>query len=158
MHIAHLSRRFFGSLSRTEPSSVDTAWATGCLYPGEVALWGRMSVADRRHALGVARQVVILLGPDVKRDVVAAALLHDVGKVDSNLGSLARAMATVLDRRAGNSRYARYRRHDEIGARMLQEAGSDPLTVTWAREHHMAPYRWTLPPEVTGALKSADDD
>ena len=29
-----------------------------------------------------------------------------------------------------------YLRHDELGADMLSLAGSDPLTVTWARQHH----------------------
>lgn len=158
VQLVHLAKRFFGSLSRREPSALDTAWAQGALQSGEADLWQRMSAADRRHAIGVARQVVILLGSEVERSAVAAALLHDVGKVDSDLGSFARALATVLDRRTGDSRFARYRRHDEIGARLLQEAGSDPLTVAWAREHHLTPERWTVPSEISAALKSADDD
>ncbi len=158
MQIVHLAKRFFGSLSRREPVAADTAWAEGLLRPGEVVLWHRMAPADRRHAIGVARQVITLLGSDVECPVLAAALLHDVGKVDSNLGSVARALATVLNRRSGDGKFARYRRHDEIGACLLLAAGSDPVTVAWAREHHLSAHQWTLRAEVSAALKSADDD
>jgi hypothetical protein len=51
-----------------------------------------------------------------------------------------------------------YLRHPELGAEMLELAGSDPLTVTWAREHHLPRDRWTLPAPVADALKAADDD
>jgi hypothetical protein len=158
VQIVHLAKRFFGSLSQREPSAADTAWVTTVLLSGEQALWARMSVADRRHAAGVGREVERLLGGDASRPVLAAALLHDVGKVDSNLGTFTRALATVVNRRSGSSRWARYRRHDEIGAAMLAAAGSDALTMTWAREHHMPPEQWSLPSHLTAALKAADDD
>lgn len=121
---------------------------------------------DRRHAVDVAREVVARLGPDaVARPVVAAALLHDAGKVDSGLGTFARAGATVwagaLGREraaAGAGRAARYLRHDTIGADMLHRSGADPLTVAWAREHHRPEREWSVPIVVGRALKAADDD
>ena len=58
----------------------------------------------------------------------------------------------------GSGRMARYLRHDAVGARLLEQAGSDPLTIAWAREHHLQPERWTLPPALAHALKAADDD
>ena len=162
--LVHLVRRFVGSLWPGGPAADDTAWVQAQLLPGEVALWERMSGPDRRHAVGVARQVVGLLGPDATRPVVAAALLHDVGKVDAGLGTLRRSVVTGValfvgrDRlRRGSGRAARYLRHDTIGAELLQAAGSDPLTVTWAREHHMPPSRWTLSTPVATALKTSDD-
>ncbi len=158
VEIVHLAKRFFGSLSRREPATSDTAWAMEAMLPGEQALWASMSVADRRHAVGVARGVADMLGADATRPVLAAALLHDVGKVHSNLGTFARAFATLLNRHRGESRFARYRRHSDIGAAMLSSAGSDELTVAWAREHHLPHERWTLPPTVSSALKAADDD
>jgi predicted HD phosphohydrolase len=158
VEIIHLAKRFVGSLSPREPSIEDTSWATRQLGVGEAQLWERMSVADRRHAIGVALDVNRQLEGTAERRVLAAALLHDVGKVDSNLGTFARAMATVVDKRTGPSRFARYRRHDEIGAALLVKAGSDPLTVAWAREHHMPASSWSLPPQLADALKAADDD
>ena len=55
-------------------------------------------------------------------------------------------------------RVGRYLDHSRIGAELLEEAGSDPLTVRWAAEHHFPPARWSLPAPVASALKAADDD
>jgi HD domain len=154
----HLAKRFFGSLSRREPDAVAHEWAVSHLNVGEQALWRRMSAADRRHAIGVAERVSDLLGDEATRPVLAAALLHDVGKVDAVLGPVGRALATVIDRRTGTGRFARYRRHDQIGATMLERAESDPLTIAWTREHHLAEADCSLPPEIARALKAADDD
>jgi hypothetical protein len=41
---------------------------------------------------------------------------------------------------------------------MLALAGSHPLTVTWAREHHLRREDWAVPAAVGAALKAADDD
>jgi HD domain len=157
-HVTHLAKRFFGSLSRAEPLLEDSAWAEAHLLAGEVVLWRRMSAADRRHAVGVASETGRLLQREATRPVLAAALLHDMGKIDSDLGTCARALATIVNVRSGDSRFARYRRHDQIGAQLLADAGSDPLTVAWAREHHLDPSRWTVSRKIADALKQADDD
>jgi putative nucleotidyltransferase with HDIG domain len=128
------------------------------LLTAEQQLWVQMSGPDRRHAVGVAKRVAAELGSDASRAVMAAALLHDVGKIDSGLGTWARVLATVVDRREGDGRFARYRRHDAIGAQLLRDAGSDTVTWTWAAEHHMPPQRWTIDPGLAAALKAADDD
>jgi len=169
----HLARRFFGSLSRAEPDTVDTAWAQGLLLPGELDLWARMSAPDRRHALGVGRDVESGLGTGATRPVLAAALLHDVGKVGSDLGTFFRVAATVagrpavrrgaerLSRRPGPvGRLGRYLRHAEIGADLLEAAGSDALTSAWARSHHRPEERWdpVVPTDIGRVLKAADDD
>jgi len=161
----HLTRRFAGSLSRRPPPPAEDAWALAHLLPGERRLWQTMPVADRRHAVGVARDVAVRLGPNATRPVLAAALLHDVGKIDAGLGTFARVVATVWSgvrgraRAAkGTGRVARYLRHDEIGAELLQSAGSEPLTVAWAAEHHLPPARWSVPAAVGAALKAGDDD
>jgi hypothetical protein len=60
--------------------------------------------------------------------------------------------------RSGRGRIARYLRHDELGAQLLEAAGAAPLTVAWAREHHLPPSRWTVPAPAGAALKAADDD
>jgi len=154
----HLARRFFGSLRRGAPA--DEPWAIEQLAAGERDVWARMSDPDRRHAVDVARRVAATLGDDATRPVLAAALLHDVGKVESGLGTFARVGATVagsVHRRWGG-RLGLYLRHDELGAALLERSGSDPLTVTWAREHHLPPARWSLPARIAEALKAADDD
>lgn len=164
---AHLVRRFIGSLSPRPLAAADDAWAREQLLPAEASLWVRMSRADRKHAVGVARRVRDDLGPQTDRAVVAAALLHDVGKVDADLGALGRVAATLVGRRRGRrwrtstglrGRIGRYLHHDAIGAALLEDAGADPLTVAWAREHHRPETAWTVPLDVGRALRDADDD
>ena len=122
-----------------------------------------MSGPDRRHAVAVARRVDNALDHP-ERAVLAAALLHDVGKVDSGLGTPARVVATLAamvggDRaRSGTGRIGRYLRHPSIGSALLAEAGSESLTVAWAAEHHLSGRHWTVDPVIAGAVHAADDD
>lgn len=167
----HLARRFFGSLVPGGPKAADEVWARSSLLPAEGELWRQMSGPDRRHAVGVARRTVEMLADRADRPVVAAALLHDVGKIDVGFGPFRRTGATLIARATGYEKTRRWRHaggpkgsvgrylcHDEIGSELLAKAGSDDLTVTWAREHHLPPERWTVSPEVGAALKAADDD
>ena len=55
-------------------------------------------------------------------------------------------------------RFANYLEHDRLGGELLDEAGSAPLTVVWAAEHHLPPDQWTVPAEIGEALHRADDD
>ena len=61
------------------------------------------------------------------RDEMAGALLHDIGKLDSDLGTAGRVVATVVGPRT--ARFRRYHDHERIGADMLKVAGSSPVTV-----------------------------
>jgi hypothetical protein len=158
----HLGRRFFGSLRPGRPAPDDDMWAEDQLLTSEVVLWRRMSDADRRHAVGVARRTVELVGPGTERSVVAAALLHDVGKIESGLGPFRRAAATLAGKARGRERvrgrFGTYLHHDVVGAALLEVAGSDGVTVIWAREHHLPATRWSIEPTLGTALKAADDD
>jgi len=153
--VAHLVKRFVTSLVPGGPAVADEAWVAAVLSEAELALWRRMSGADRRHAVGVARRVG-------RPEWLAAALLHDVGKIESGLGTWSRAFATAARGAVGverlPARWRAYARHPSMGAELLELAGSAPLTVAWAREHHLPPSRWTVPPDAAAALKAADDD
>ena len=169
----HLVRRFLGSLRPGGPPPFDEDWAAARLLPGEVELWCRLPGADRRHAVGVARAVDARLGPATTRPVLAAALLHDVGKLESGLGVWGRVGATLVGLAGGRRRAAgwgrgsgmrgrvgRYLSHPEIGAALLESAGSDDLTVAWARSHHRPAGAWdpAVPAAVGEVLKACDDD
>lgn len=135
-----------------------------------------MSGPDRRHAVAVSRRAAAAFGnPDgagVPRNLLAAALLHDAGKQLSGMSLLGRTAATVISIGAGRQRVAgwaergrgwpgragRYVTHDELGARMLTEAGSDPLVAGWARDHHRPTASWSVDPVLGAILKAADDD
>ncbi len=167
----HLVKRFVFSLRPGGPSATDTEWILQQLLPSEVPLWARMSGPDRRHAAAVARRVERALGVEATRPVLAAALLHDLGKTESALRTYGRVVATLSAKLAGPEaatiwrqqrgiarKVGLYMHHDRLGGDLLEMAGSDPLTVTWAREHHQDESSWTLAPHITAALKAADDD
>jgi hypothetical protein len=148
------------------------------LLGGEQDLWRRMSGPDRRHAIGVARDTTRLFSPEKpRREMLAAALLHDVGKVESSLGTFARVGVTLAAMVVGRTRLVRwcgsaqatqrpswrnrvglYLSHDRLGADLLAAAGSEDLTVAWAREHHLPSEQWTVDARVGTALKAADGD
>ncbi len=172
-HATHLAKRFFGSLVPRGPSKADAEWAAAQLNPAELELWRQLPRTDRRHSVGVARRVEQALGAEATRPVLAAALLHDVGKLDANLGVYGRVIATISGAvvrhdedtirdwtrtRGFTRRVGLYLQHPRLGGDMLTLAGSDPLTVAWTREHHLPAEDWTVPEPVATALKDADDD
>lgn len=164
----HLAQRFIGSLSPRPLAAADHAWVAETLGSGEWGLWERMPLADRKHAAGVAREVDRRLD-DAGAPVLAAALLHDVGKIESGLGTFGRVAATILAAVFGRERASAwtggwrgrvgtYLRHPEIGAGLLAAHGADPLTVRWAAEHHRPAGSWSVPRAVAEVLHAADDD
>ncbi len=177
---SHLTRRFFASLWPGGPGRAGQAWALDQLSEGEAELWRKMSGPDRRHALSAARRVSDSLAglaaevaptDEEARATVAAALLHDVGKIDSDLGTYGRVVATLSATVAGRAaaedwirtrgftrRVGLYLVHPRLGGDLLALAGSHPLTVAWAREHHLAPEEWTVPQPLGHILRAADDD
>lgn len=168
-HLRHLAGRFAGSLWPLGPPPAAEAWVSGLLRREEADLWRRMSAPDRRHGEGVARRVEATL-PEAGGAVLVAALLHDVGKLEAGVGTFGRVAATVVGltglprsrgwsgRRGWRSKVGRYLEHDRIGADLLGSAGSDPLVVAWARQHHWPSRRFELPAPVAAALKAADGD
>lgn len=172
-HAGHLVSRFFTSLWPGGPSASESAWAESHLLHTEVPLWRAMSGPDRRHAVGVAHRVEVMLGDEATRPVLAAALLHDVGKSEARIGTYGRVIATISGSVVGRDaatiqdwtrargftrKVGLYLQHPKLGGDLLALAGSDPLTEAWAREHHLPEEDWTVPVTVGEALKAADDD
>lgn len=122
----HLAARLFWSLRRHEPDPDEEAWAESQLLPGEVELWRRMSDLDRVHSAKVARRFVAAR-PGATRAEIAGALLHDVGKIESNLGTWERVLASIVGSRT--ERFRAYHDHEHIGSVLADAAGSDPATV-----------------------------
>ena len=171
MKAIHLTKRFVGSLWPFGPGDADETWARSHLLDGEVALWNQMCAQDRRHSVGVARRVEDHLGASATRPVLAAALLHDVGKIDSGLGTFLRVVATLSAAVAGREmadawilstgvtrRVGLYLKHPELGGDLLATAGSDEFIEQWARQHHLPESECTLDGELAHALRISDDD
>jgi hypothetical protein len=97
--------------------------------PAELELWRQLPVADRRHSIEVARRFQSM--GQWTRDETAGALLHDIGKLRSGLGTWIRVVATVVGPRT--ERFRLYHDHERIGADMLTAAGSAEVTVDLLR-------------------------
>lgn len=171
----HRARRFARSVVATAPPAEDEEWAASWLSDAEARLFARMAPVDRRHSIAVARAVVARLGgdgavPADQRWVVAAGLLHDVGKSVAGLGTYGRVVATLsgwvgghdmaatwADTRGFTRRVGLYLQYERLGAEQLAVAGSDPLVVAWAEQHHLPEEDWTVPVEAGRLLQAADD-
>jgi hypothetical protein len=84
--------------ARVSGEEVDQA--TGVLTPEARALFRRQAVQDQRHALAVCR--VLRRAGYTNPHLLAAALLHDVGKATTRLPAWQRAVIVLLGRFAGS--------------------------------------------------------
>ncbi|MEA3217837.1 MAG: hypothetical protein QOJ19_3993 [Acidimicrobiia bacterium] len=160
--VPHLVKRFVQTLWPGTPSVSDEAWAAGWLSPTEEALWRSQPPVDRRHTIAVARSVASTFdGASPPPWLMAAALLHDVGKAHASLGVTGRTVATILellDVRRVPGRLGAYLSYTERGAAALADAGADPRVVAWTREHHLpAPKRSGIVPTTDAELLARAD-
>jgi len=173
--LLHLSERFVRALWGGAPRPEDVAWVQSVLSPRAYAQWEQQPRHDRRHTIRVARHVQTqLAGTDDADDprFLAAALLHDIGKLDANLGVYGRVVATVSgaaapgiadawsERSGFTRRVGLYLRHPEIGADRIRLAGGPEVAAQWAAAHHDASVwdRLDIPAPVIAALAAADKD
>ncbi len=183
--LGHLARRFVdharSAVRPRRPGPAEEAWARSWLSEPEAELWASQAVVDRAHSIAVAEAVAVAVAahtaarctvagpaptapgpqPAPERWVMAAALLHDVGKADAHLGLIGRTTATVLELAHvgwAPARLGRYLRYPEEGARRLAAAGSDHRVVAWAREHHRSPAARSGAVPATTADLLADAD
>ena len=145
-YIAHLAKRFVSSWSRKDVSEDELNMVRSTLTASEFNVWKQFSVADRRHSVEVAQRFEVLL-PEASREHRAGVLLHDIGKVQSNLSTSMRVIATLVGPRT--KRFALYHQHEEIGITMLRHAGSHADVIAVLNQ--------TCGAEVATAFRSADN-
>ena len=121
----HLAKRFFGALGRAPIGESQIELVQTTLLDSEFALWSAMMPMDKKHSIKVMSRFMQIY-PQATATQVRASLLHDVGKLESNLSVFARVLATIVGERG--SRFAKYHAHEKIGAQMLRQAGSDEET------------------------------
>jgi HD domain len=176
MKVGHLAGRFTRALWPGPPRPDDLAWVGAILTPDGLVQFRRQPNHDQRHAIGVARDVQSrLAGTEYADDPrwLAAALLHDIGKLDSGLGIYGRVVATVSASVAGRDtadawsesrgftrRVGLYLRHADLGADRIRLAGEPEEAARWSAAHH-DPAKWAelpIPEAVVVALDAADND
>tara|TARA_B100000029_G_scaffold116149_1_gene108910 strand:+ start:2189 stop:2725 length:537 start_codon:yes stop_codon:yes gene_type:complete len=170
-NIAHLNKRFWVSLNPEQLPEEDLDWVRSQLSENEFAHWERLPLADQSHSFQVAKQTQSLIGGQEK-SFIAAALLHDIGKLESGFGTFGRVFATVFcffypptrmekwqERDKGlRRRLLDYSNHPSIGAKLLNDLDSQQETIAWVLEHHSEKENWVTPKEIGEALSSADND
>lgn len=160
--------QFFSALAaRVSPE--EAGRATRLLAPEARALFYRQAIQDQRHALDVYR--ALCQAGHTAPHLLAAALLHDVGKAAARLYAWQRAIIVLLGRfaphllarlsegrpRSWNRPFVVHAQHPEIGARWAQEAGCSPLTVALIRRHQDKPSSLrTEEDKLLAALQAAD--
>ncbi|MCB2223046.1 MAG: hypothetical protein KQH83_02630 [Actinobacteria bacterium] len=154
--ILHLARRFFESLGTRPLTPAEQQRAAGWLEPADAPLFWSQQPLDQRHGLSCADHVAVRC-PE-RRDLVRAALLHDVGKRHARLGVAARVVAGGfgLLRLPAPGRLGTHLRHGALGADDLAAAGAEDVVVAFARGHHgpapegTDPAEWALLREADG--------
>ena len=151
------------------PPDIDEAWLARWLPVKAVELFRAAPRYDQQHALRVLR--TLQEQGHNSPDLMAAALLHDVGKTALRPGSLRlwhrvavvlmRAVEPDLVQRIGAKEEQGWRRpfyvqqhHAALGARLAQEAGCSARTVELISLHEDPPRLADDP--LLAALKAAD--
>lgn len=130
------------------PSAADYAAAQEILAPALFALFEAQHPRDIVHSARTAQWLIERNQDD--RELLAAALLHDIGKgeqrrPDRVIYVLASELRVADLVGSGRSRYAmrravaRSRVHSERGAVLLERAGASERVVALTRLHHSEP-------------------
>lgn len=122
----HLVKRFFGSLTTNPLNAIEMSWVTDVLRDPEFTLWNSQSIIDQRHSFDIAQRFIVLR-PSASRDEIAGALLHDIGKIEAGLGTVARVIATILP--LPTQKISAYRDHQQRGAQKLKTIGCSEITI-----------------------------
>lgn len=148
----HLVHRFFGFLSAKPLTPVEQSEVSSILKARLARAFFAQRVEDQRHAYTVKLRV------GQRNGLYEAALLHDIGKTDSDLGAVARSLATACNGIGvpTRGRWLDYLNHGEIGARMLEKLGAGDLAVVFTRYHPGAPPS-DVEPESWHLLEQADN-
>ena len=150
---------------------VETAQVSAYLAPAQLVLFRQLQRSEQWHALLMLDKLIQAGEED--RDLLTAALLHDIGKIHYPLHTWERVLI-VLMKRASPQRVDRWGQgspqglakpfvvachHAEWGADLAARAGASTLTIELIRRHEEA-----LPVEGTSRqerllrlLKQVDD-
>jgi putative nucleotidyltransferase with HDIG domain len=134
------------SLSNRDVSEAELNLVRTTLSASELALWSQFVNADRRHSVVVTERFMALRSGATAHEV-AGVLLHDIGKIRSNLSTLQRVAATIVGPRT--KRFALYHQHEEVGVEILRNAGSHSDVIAMVNQ--------TCDADVAAAFRAADN-
>ena len=132
------------------PSAEDIQLAREALSPELMVLFLQMQPSDQVHSLKIFK--ALRRGGEISPDLLAAALLHDVGKSRCRLTPWERGFVVIFRRIApkladswGKSElmgwkkpFVVYACHPQWGADLVQAGGGNPLVVDLIRRHQQS--------------------
>ena len=161
--------QFFRALT-ARVDEQDLNAALHILPPSARTLFRRQARQDQRHALDVYH--ALQRAGHTQKDLLAAALLHDVGKADTRHPAWLRAMIVLLKRftprlwdrlsqgapRGWRRPFIMHAQHATRGAQSAQSAGCSALTVDLiARHEDRHPAKETAADKLLRILQTFDN-
>jgi hypothetical protein len=169
-----LAKRLIDTVRPAPLAAAEQEWVQSLLTREEFGLWSRLSPYDQRHSVRVAQGVRRrLAATQYAGDLrwLSVAIMHDIGKLESNLAAHERMLATVAGRTVKLStavrwassarlteRVGRYLIHGALGSEMIRSAGGREEIALWSSVHQgdgLAAERM-IPLPVIKALIDAD--
>lgn len=157
--IGYRLRQFWSALY-AGPSGGDLEKISSLLTPAQMALFRQMHRSEQAHSIQVMRAVSQTshgIPDEPRRDLLRAALLHDVGKNRFPVRIWERAVIVLCkaffpgqvgrwgeDTTGGGTlgwrrAFVVAQQHASWGAQMAEEAGASPLAVALIRRHQDGP-------------------
>jgi hypothetical protein len=170
MEIVYRLSQFWQNVTAGPLTPEAAAEVAAILSDREMMLFRQMLPTDQRHAYRVFR--LLEESDQTNGDLLAAALLHDVGKVRVDLSTWDRSVAVLgeafVPQKAdewGSGEAEGWKRpfvvrknHPAWGARLAEEAGSRPAVVDLIRRHQDKPTSDSRPnSDLLAMLQWADD-
>jgi putative nucleotidyltransferase with HDIG domain len=156
VRIQYRVRQFWRTIFvKTDPLELDRAM--GLLTPEQAGLFSQLQPGEKDHSLVMVRKLIEQ--GENHPDLLVAAMLHDIGKLQYRLHPLERTMIVLAEaimpgkvRQWGNlppggwnqvhswrKAFVVAEQHAEWGAQLAHQAGVSSLTETLIREHHNPP-------------------
>lgn len=147
-----LARRLIDTFRGAPISADEETWVKSLLKQEEFDLWSRLSPYDRNHSVRVARGVQCrLAATQYAADAawLSVAVMHDIGKLESNLAPHERMLAAAVGRcvklstatrwasspRGLTQRIGKYLIHGTLGSELILAAGGREEIALWCSVH-----------------------
>jgi hypothetical protein len=164
--LTYRTRQFWNALSGSR-RRFETEALLPFLLPSQIVLFRRMQPSEQNHAYQIFER--LKASGQTDPDLMAAAFLHDAGKVLYPLSLLDRVVIVLgkrffqrRTRRWSDGPLSRLRRpfvvaahHPAWGAALAEQAGASPRTIDLIRRHQDIP---SIDDPLLAALQSADDE
>ena len=147
-----LAKRLIDTFQPARLAAAEQEWVRSLLTREEFGLWSKLSPYDQRHSIRVAQGVRRRLAATQHAGDLrwlSVAIMHDIGKLESNLAMNERMLATLAGRtvklstaarwassaRGLTGRVGKYLIHGALGSEMIRSAGGREEIALWSSVH-----------------------